>query len=280
MLKRMTLCCVAGLMAVMTAGLTTRAQDIQSVDLPAEAKMIAQVDLQAMQASGFGKRLIEMMLDRVMEEVADRAGIGVPDINDVAGFLGFNPLEETRSITIAATDLENPESGVVGIIAMKKNIGSLEAMLPSVPGHSVKKSGGYDIHSLSPDGNTTVNLAIHTCGEGMKTLVVSASQDALTKQLARLEGKGEQCLNLSRCRERCLSSVAGDSHRKLGRWSPDDHRRHGQADFIPVDRKGQQAADALWAWWRLTTRMPNSWTRCCKAWYPWSKGKSPVSLKT
>lgn len=164
------------------------AQDVAVVTLPEESKMVAQMDLQAMRSSGFGKKMIEMILDRVMEEIADRAGIAVPDIDDVTGIIGFNPMEEIRTITIAATDFDKPEDGVLGIVAMKKTVGSIEAMLPGLPNYSMKMIGEQKVHAISPDGNMKVHLVVHTDSESNKTLVVSSSEDLLTGQLERMTG--------------------------------------------------------------------------------------------
>jgi len=165
------------------------AQEAPVVKLPAESKLVAKLDMEAMQKSGFGRKLIELVTDRVMEEIADRMGIAVPDSDDVQGFLGFNPTAETRSIIISASDFEKPENGILAVVAMRKSIGNVEAMLPSVPGYSVKEVGEHKIHSATPQDNMQVHLAIHTCAEGNKTMVVGSTEELVTKQLARMEGK-------------------------------------------------------------------------------------------
>lgn len=170
-------------------------QDTSVVHLPADSKMVAQMDLQAMRSSGFGKKLIEMILDRVMEEIADRAGIAVPDIDDVAGFIGFNPMEEIRTITIAATDFDKPENGVVGIVAMKKTVGSIEAMLPGLPNYSLKTIGDQKVHTVSPDGSMKIHLAILSDADGNKTVVVSASEEVLKGQLERMAAPASAAQN-------------------------------------------------------------------------------------
>ncbi|MBX3420744.1 MAG: hypothetical protein KF752_04225 [Pirellulaceae bacterium] len=183
---------------VVISGAAALAQQAGALSLPADTKTVVQVDVQAMQNSGFGKRLIEMIVDRAMEQVADRFGIDVPSAEDAVGFIGFDPLEEARTITLAVNSFDQPEQGLVAIIEMKKNIGSLEALLPSIPGYSVKSVGSHRIHSASPDGNTSIHLAIHTCGEGNKTLVAGANQDAVKGQLERMDSKeaaDQKCLS-------------------------------------------------------------------------------------
>ncbi len=189
MLKKSMILSAAVAAALVTPFGIALAQDASSINLPVDTKLVVKMDVEAMQESGFGKRLIELVMDRVMEEIADRAGIAVPDISDVEGFIGFNPLKETRSLLITATDFEKPEEGLLAVIAMKKTVGSVEAMLPSIPGYSVKTVGEYKIHSGSPDGNMKINLAIHTDADGSKTLVVSSNEDAVSTQLARMDGK-------------------------------------------------------------------------------------------
>jgi hypothetical protein len=192
MIKKFVLTAAALMLAL--APMAASAQEAV-IHLPADSKMVAQMDLQAMRSSGFGKRLISMILDRVMEEIADRAGIAVPDIDDVAGFIGFNPMEEIKTITIAATDFEKAENGVLGIIAMKKTIGSAEAMLPSLPNYSSKMIGDFKVHTVSPDGSMKVHLVIHNDAEGNKTLVVSASEDILKGQLERMADSASAAQN-------------------------------------------------------------------------------------
>lgn len=191
MLRTFTVFLATYLSVALAPCLSVNAQDAPAVKLPAETKLVAKLDMEAMQKSGFGNKLIELVMDRLMEEIADRAGIDVPDIDQVEGFIGFNPLEETRSIVIAASDFTYPQEGILAVVSMKKNIGSIEAMLPSVPGYNVKTVGDYKIHSATPQGDMQVHLAIHTCAQGNKTLVVGSKEEIVTKQLDRMEGKGD-----------------------------------------------------------------------------------------
>ncbi len=197
MLKNTMAWMAAGLVALTASSLPARAQSVDTLSLPENTKLIVQVDVEAMKASGFGKRLIELISARVMEQVADQAGIGVPTEDDVVGFIGFNPIDETRAVTIAVTDFETPAESVLGIVSMKKTTGSLESMLPSVPGYSVKTVGKHEIHSGSPDGNMQICVALHTCGEGMKTMIVCGKEDTISQQLARMDSKstdGQKCI--------------------------------------------------------------------------------------
>ena len=194
MLKRSVIG-VATMFVVMVAFcLSVTAQEASSIRLPAESKLVVKMDMEAMQKSGFGKKLIELVMDRVMEEVADQFGIAVPDIDDVAGFIGFNPLDETRSMVLSASNFAKPQDGLLAVIAMKKTVGSMEAMLTSVPGYAVKTVGDYKIHSATPQGDVQVHLAIHTCSEGNKTMVVATKEELVTQQLARMDGKGDSSL--------------------------------------------------------------------------------------
>ncbi len=189
MLKTTMTWCATGLVALGCICQTATAQEAKALSLAEDTKLIAQIDVQAMQESGFGKQLIEMITDRVMEQIADRAGIDVPTPEDVEGFIGIDLMEETQSITIAASDFESPENGLLGIVSLKKNLGSLEAMLPSIPGYSSKTVGKHKIHSASPDGNMSIHLAVHTCGEGNKSLVVSGKEELVSQQLERMDSK-------------------------------------------------------------------------------------------
>lgn len=189
MLMKSVVFCAALLAVPMFHSVTAVAVEPSSVKLPAESKLVVKLDMEAMQKSGFGKKLTELVMERLLEEIADRAGISVPGNEEVQGFLGFNPIEETRSIIISASDFQNPENGILAIIAMKKSIGNVEAMLPSVPGYAVKKVGDHTIHSASPQEKMQIHLAIHTCAEGNKTLVAGSTEEIVTQHLARMEGK-------------------------------------------------------------------------------------------
>lgn len=189
MLRTLMFRSVAVLLAVGLQAAHAIAQDSPVVKLPSESKLVVKLDMEAMQKSGFGKKLIELVGERLMEEIGKRAGIDVPDTEDATGFLGFNPLEETRSIVIAVSDFEKPENGLLAVIAMKKSIGNIETLLPSVPGYAVKTVGEYTIHSGTPHENAQVHLVIHTCSEGNKTLVAGSTEELVTGQLARMDGK-------------------------------------------------------------------------------------------
>lgn len=191
MLRTLTVFVATYLLVALLPSIAVNAQDATTVKLPAETKLVAKLDMEAMQKSGFGNKLIELVMDRLMEEIADRAAIDVPDIDQVEGFIGFNPIEETRSIVISASDFTNPQDGILAVVSMKKNIGTIEAMLPSVPGYSVKTVGDHKIHSATPQGDMQVHLAIHTCAEGNKTLVVGSTEELVTKQLDRIDGKSD-----------------------------------------------------------------------------------------
>lgn len=191
MLKKTVLCSVALATALVVPSLVGRAQGVSTAQLPADAKVISRIDVEALQKSEFGKRLIELTLDRALETLADQIGIPVPDVEDVQNFLGFDAIAETKNITIVATDFETPESGLLVVAELKKTTGNLEGILSAhVPGYSVKKVGDYDVHTGSPDGNKQIHLAIRTGADGAKTLVVGGSEELLTKHLERLDGKG------------------------------------------------------------------------------------------
>lgn len=194
MLKRSMFAAAAMFAVLLAPCVSLVAQEATAVKLPADSKLVVKMDMEAMQKSGFGKKLIELVMDRVMEEVADQFGIGVPDMDDVAGFIGFNPLNEARSMVLSASDFANPQDGLLAIISMKKTVGSIEAMLPSVPGYAVKTVGDHKIHSAKPQGDVQVHLAIHTCSEGNKTVVVATKEDLVSQQLARMEGKADSGL--------------------------------------------------------------------------------------
>jgi hypothetical protein len=161
------------------------AQEAKTIELPAETKMVAHLDLEAMKNSAFGKKFIDLVLERIIDEIGDRAGVDIPEMDEVVNLIGFNPLEEIQTITISATDFEKPETGVLGVVAMKKTVGKMEELLPGLPNYELKTIGEQKVHSISPDGNIRVLLAVPTDSDGNRTLIASANEELLTGQLQR-----------------------------------------------------------------------------------------------
>ncbi len=190
MLKNVLMCNLALSVALIVPSHVVRAQDTKGTSLPVDTKVVSHIDVQSLQKSPFGKRLTDLIMERVLEAIAEEQGIAEPSVDDATNFLGFNPIEDTTAITLVASDLEQPEKGLLTIVDLKKTTGNLESVLSAhVPGYSLKKVGKYDVHTGSPDGQAMVHLVIRTGPDGAKSLVISPNEELLTKQLDRLDTK-------------------------------------------------------------------------------------------
>ncbi len=190
MLKRIYGFLVGSLLALACAGSNVMADDTVSLSLPSDTKFVLQLDLEAFRSSAFGSKIFSMVKEKAMEEIGKSSSGGDgPDMSKIIDMLGFDPFTEIQSVTLAASEFENPEKSLVAIVSMRKTTGNLEGLLLSLPGYSAKDHRGYQIHSASPDDDMHVYGATHTSKSGMKCLLLSPKEDVVTSLLDQMDGE-------------------------------------------------------------------------------------------
>ncbi len=190
MLKRIYGFLAGSLLALASGSSNVMADDAVSLSLPSDTKFVLQLDLEAFRSSAFGGKIFSMVKEKAMEEIGKNSSGGEgPDMNKIVDMLGFDPFTEIQSVTLAASEFENPEKSLVAIVSMRKTTGNLDGLMLSLPGYSTKDHRGYQIHSASPDSDTRVYGATHTAKSGMKCLVLSPNEDTIISLLDQMDGK-------------------------------------------------------------------------------------------
>ena len=64
--------------------------------------------------------------------------------------LGMDPFEEIQGVVICASEYENPEKSLLGMIRLKKTTGNIEELPLGIPGYEKSQYRKYAIHSASP----------------------------------------------------------------------------------------------------------------------------------
>ena len=167
-----------------------RAEDIP---LPGDAKFVLQLDLSALQDTEFGQRLFDMIRDKVADELSRESKHGdAPSLDKINDVLGFDPFEEIRQITLAASDYEHPEESLCAIVSMKGTTGNLEGLMLALPGYDSDEYRGHQVHSATPEDDVRVFGAIHEGRSRGKSFVFSSDRDTVESLLDYLDGRGKR----------------------------------------------------------------------------------------
>lgn len=143
-----------------------------------DAKFVAQLDLEAFGKTELGARLVDLTAKKAAEELGDGGENIVAQINEA---LGFDPLNEIRTITISGSDFDEPDR-VQAVIQMGKTTGNLEGLLLTLPGYDSKEVGEHTIHSASEGGMSGFG-AIHTDRSRNNWVVASTHEESLMAML-------------------------------------------------------------------------------------------------
>lgn len=181
------------------------------IAVPSDAQFVLQLDLQAIQQTELGKRLIAAGKEAALKELA-KEGIGQGDgdpMQQVRDVLGFDPLEEVERVVVTASDFEHPEKSMTLWLHLGKTTGNLEGLLLGLPGYEVESYGSHEIHSAKPD-DTRIYGAVHRDKKKDHVVIVSPSRDTLEHQLDLLDKKasdreGFQWIDIDSDRKTLLS---------------------------------------------------------------------------
>lgn len=162
------------------------------ISVPDDAQFVFQIDLQAIQQSSLGRKLIDMAKQAAAEEIGKQKGgrAGDDPLEKVRESLGFDPLTEVQRIVVTASDFEHPEKSLMIWLHMKKTTGNLEGLLLGLPNYESEAYGKHEIHSAKPD-NDRVFGAIHRDGNDDHVVLISPNRSALEHQLDLLDKKSK-----------------------------------------------------------------------------------------
>ena len=158
--------------------------------LPSDTAFILNLDLQAVRKSEVGGRLLGVVVDKAIEKIAEKGNTDrEAALKQVEDILGFNPLEEVKSITVSAADYEEPENSLIAVVRLGKTTGNLEGLLLGLPEYAVADYEGQQIHSAAPEAGQTLYVAFVTEASGDRRILFSSQRDAVTNLLDQAAGK-------------------------------------------------------------------------------------------
>jgi hypothetical protein len=158
--------------------------------LPSETAFILNLNLQAVRDSEVGNRLLNLVVDKAIEKIAEKGNTDRDAaIKQVEEIIGFNPLEEVKSITVSAVDYEEPENSLVAVVQLGKTTGNLEGLLLGLPEYAVADYEGHQIHSAAPEDGQTLYVAFVADDAGDRRILFSSQRDAVTNLLDQTTGK-------------------------------------------------------------------------------------------
>ncbi len=193
MLKHFGLLVATITVAPVVSNFRLAAQEVATVKLPGDTKVVAHIDVAGLRNTPVGKVLIEKSAERILGEVSKSAGVSEPSPEDVTKIIGINPVEDLRFIVIAATDLDRRNGNFVALLGIQKTLGGVVDLISTQPDYATETIGGYDFHSMSMQGSEAVegdrklHLAFYKDAQGFLTAIVGPNQDAVKTQLAKLD---------------------------------------------------------------------------------------------
>jgi hypothetical protein len=161
-----------------------------TVGLPDDVKFVVRVDLPAIRDSEVAGKMFADAKAKLLEKVAEKHNAPEMSADKIIEVLGFDPFEEIQSIVLAGSNFESPERGLVGGVQLRKTSGNLEGLMLALPGYKSEEYDGTQIHSATPEEGHTIYGAIHTGGDGTRTVFVAAQREAIERMLDSANGNG------------------------------------------------------------------------------------------
>lgn len=149
------------------------------VAVPEDAKFVVQIDVAAFAHTEIGEKLVELTREMAEEETGQDKDDFVRQVHES---LGFNPLEEIRTLTIIGSDYEDPEDDLQVMVQMRKTTGNLEGLMLGLPGYESEEVGDVTIHSAHQD-DMRAYAAFRTGSDGNKQVMVAVSKSRLMEML-------------------------------------------------------------------------------------------------
>jgi hypothetical protein len=183
---RIALLFLAGVGIATAPALSSRA--VAQILVPKDAQFVFLLDVQAIQHSKVGQKLIGLAKQAAEEELKNH-GVSDGDQNpylQLSDALGFDPLTEVKSLVITSADFEHPEHSMTACLHLGKSIGNLEGLFLSLPNYESDTRGQHVIHSAQPD-DTRIFAAIHEKKDGNHVMLLAPDRALLDTQLASLD---------------------------------------------------------------------------------------------
>jgi hypothetical protein len=159
------------------------------ISVPEDSQFVLQIDLQAIQRTELGKRLIEAGKEAALKELSKHGEKQEENpLEKVTEVLGFDPFQEVKRLVITASDFEHPEKSMTLWLHMGKTTGNLEGLLLGLPNYELESHGTHEIHSAKPD-DVRVFGAVHQDQSNNHVVIISPNRDTLEQQLDVLDKK-------------------------------------------------------------------------------------------
>ncbi len=161
----------------------------QSVSLPDDTKLLIQLDLQEFSKTSIGGRLVELTAETAAKEMETD---GEQLIEKVNKSLGFDPLTEVRTITVATSSIDNPDHAISSggvVVQLGKTTGNLEGLMLALPGYKSSEHGDQTLHSAG-EGEQRATCAIHAGNDGNHTLLLARDAEHVARMLDTMDSAG------------------------------------------------------------------------------------------
>lgn len=158
--------------------------------LPSDSAFLLELNLQAVRGSQVGGKILDIAMEKAIEKLARKGNTTREEaLGQVEQIIGFNPLEEVKTLAVSAADYEKPETSLIAIVQLGKTTGNLEGLLLGLPDYQVTEYEGQQIHSAAPEAGQTLYVAFVVYEAGNRRIVLSPKREAVTALLDQAAGK-------------------------------------------------------------------------------------------
>ena len=164
--------------------------------LPSDSAFLLELNLQAVRDSQVGGKILDIAMEKAIEKLARKGNTSREEaLAQVEQIIGFNPLEEVKTLAVSAADYEKPETSLIAIVQLGKTTGNLEGLLLGLPDYQVTEYEGQQIHSAAPEAGQTLYVAFVADEAGNRRIVLSPKREAVTALLDQAAGKAASSEN-------------------------------------------------------------------------------------
>ncbi len=158
--------------------------------LPSDSAFLLELNLQAVRNSEVGGKILDLAMEKAVEKLAQKGNTSREEaLRQVEQIVGFNPLEEVKTLAVSAADYEKPETSLIAVVQLGKTTGNLEGLLLGLPEYQVTEYEGQQIHSAAPDAGQTLYVAFVTDEAGNRRILFSPKREAVTGLIDQAAGK-------------------------------------------------------------------------------------------
>lgn len=181
-------CCAAICLLWGAAGATQLIA--QGVTLPADTKLVVQLDLAEFSKTTLGERLVKLTSKTAAEEIGTDGENLIAKVHET---LGFDPLNEIQSITLAVSSLDRSAvESLSAIVQMGSTTGNLEGLLLALPNYESTEHGEYTLHSVNDGKDIHATATIHADTKDDHWIFIAPTREQLITLLgSNAEGDGQ-----------------------------------------------------------------------------------------